>query len=79
MAHCLKQLPSDAIERIEVITSPSARYDSEGTAGILNIILRKGKATGFNGSINVTAGDPRNYQTSVNLNLRSEKINLFSN
>tara|TARA_R110001592_G_scaffold85143_2_gene251430 strand:+ start:191 stop:2602 length:2412 start_codon:yes stop_codon:yes gene_type:complete len=78
-ADALKQLPSDAIERIEVITSPSARYDSEGTAGILNIILRKGKATGFNGSINVTAGDPRNYQTSVNLNLRSEKINLFSN
>ena len=75
----LKQLPSDAIERVEVITSPSARYDSEGTAGILNIILRKGKATGFNGSVNVTIGDPKNYQTAVNLNLRSEKINLFSN
>tara|TARA_R110001606_G_scaffold399054_2_gene580245 strand:+ start:18784 stop:21195 length:2412 start_codon:yes stop_codon:yes gene_type:complete len=78
-ADALKQLPSDAIERIEVITSPSARYDSEGTAGILNIILRKGTATGFNGSVNVTAGDPRNYQGAVNLNLRSEKINLFSN
>jgi outer membrane receptor protein involved in Fe transport len=75
----LKQLPSDAIERVEVITSPSARYDSEGTAGILNIILRKGKASGFNGSINVTVGDPKNYQTAVNLNLRSEKINVFSN
>ncbi|QNM87047.1 TonB-dependent receptor [Polaribacter pectinis] len=75
----LRQLPSDAIERIEVITSPSARYDAEGTAGILNIILRKGKATGFNGSVNVTVGDPKNYQGAVNLNLRSEKINLFSN
>ena len=75
----LRQLPSDAIERVEVITSPSARYDSEGTAGILNIILRKGKATGFNGSVNVTVGDPKNLQTAVNLNLRSEKINLFSN
>ncbi|KGL63769.1 TonB-dependent receptor domain-containing protein [Polaribacter sp. Hel1_85] len=75
----LRQLPSDAIERVEVITSPSARYDSEGTAGILNIILRKGKATGFNGSVNVTVGDPKNYQTAVNLNLRSEKINIFSN
>ena len=78
-ADALKQLPSDAIERVEVITSPSARYDSEGTAGILNIILRKGKASGFNGSVNATIGDPKNYQTSVNLNLRSEKINLFTN
>ena len=78
-AEALKQLPSDAIERVEVITSPSARYDSEGTAGILNIILRKGKASGFNGSVSVTVGDPKNYQTAVNLNLRSEKINVFSN
>lgn len=78
-ADALRQLPSDAIERVEVITSPSARYDAEGTAGILNIILRKGKATGFNGSVNVTVGDPANYQGSVNLNMRSEKINIFSN
>jgi outer membrane receptor protein involved in Fe transport len=78
-ADALKQLPSDAIERVEVITSPSARYDSEGTAGILNIILRKGKASGFNGSVSVTVGDPKNYQTAVNLNLRTEKINVFSN
>ncbi|MEO9570180.1 MAG: TonB-dependent receptor [Polaribacter sp.] len=75
----LRQLPSDAIERVEVITSPSARYDSEGTAGILNIILRKGKATGFNGSVNVTVGDPKNYQGAVNLNLRTKKVNIFSN
>jgi len=78
-ADALRQLPSDAIERVEVITSPSARYDSEGTAGILNIILRKGKANGFNGSVNLTVGDPRNYQAGVNLNLRTNKINLFSN
>ncbi|WP_405605284.1 TonB-dependent receptor domain-containing protein [Polaribacter sp. Asnod1-A03] len=78
-ADALRQLPSDAIERVEVITSPSARYDSEGTAGILNIILRKGKANGFNGSVNATVGDPRNYQAGVNLNLRTNKINLFSN
>jgi len=78
-ADALKQLPSDAIERVEVITSPSARYDSEGTAGILNIILRKGKSSGLNGSVNVTVGDPKNYQGGVNLNLRTEKINVFTN
>ena len=77
--NALRQLPSDAIEKVEVITSPSARYDSEGTAGIINIILRKGKTSGFNGSANATLGDPKNYQTALNFNLRSNKINLFSN
>ena len=75
----LRQLPADAIERIEVITSPSARYDAEGTAGILNIILRKGKITGFNGSINPTIGDPSQYGISTNLNYRTKKYNLFTN
>jgi len=75
----LRQLPSDAIERVEVITSPSARYDAEGTAGILNIILRKGKVVGFNGSLNVTIGDPKQLQISPTLNYRTKKVNLFTN
>ena len=74
----LRQLPSDAIEKVEVITSPSARYDAEGTAGILNIILRKGKANGFNGSISASAGIPENYGLSANLNYRTNKINYFA-
>tara|TARA_B100000787_G_scaffold170262_1_gene165376 strand:- start:258 stop:2738 length:2481 start_codon:yes stop_codon:yes gene_type:complete len=75
----LRQLPADAIERVEVITSPSARYDAEGTAGILNIILRKGIATGLNGSINTTIGDPKQYRVASNINLRTKKINFFTN
>ncbi len=75
----LSQLPAEAIERVEVITSPSARYDAEGTAGILNIILRQKETLGFNGSLNLNAGNPDNYGLNTNLNLRKEKFNLFTN
>ncbi|WP_298262304.1 TonB-dependent receptor [uncultured Lutibacter sp.] len=74
----LRQLPADAIEKVEVITSPSARYEAEGTAGILNIVLRKGKAQGFNGSLTATAGIPDNFGGSVNLNYRTNKANYFT-
>ena len=75
----LRNLPAEAIEKVEVITSPSARYDAEGTAGILNIILRKGKITGFNGSVNLTVGNPDQIGIAPNLNYRTKKINLFTN
>ncbi|MCK5638240.1 MAG: TonB-dependent receptor [Flavobacteriaceae bacterium] len=75
----LRQFPADAIKKVEVITSPSARYESEGTAGILNIILRQGKMQGFNGSATVNAGIPENYGFSTNLNYRLKKINFFTN
>ncbi|NRR93084.1 TonB-dependent receptor [Winogradskyella undariae] len=78
-SNILSQLPAEAIERVEVITSPSARYDAEGTAGILNIILRQKETLGFNGSINLTAGNPDNLGVSATLNYRKEKYNLFSN
>ena len=74
----LQQLPADAIEKVEVITSPSARYDAEGTAGILNIVLKKEKTLGFNGSINSFVGDPLTAGTTVNGNLRNNTFNLFS-
>lgn len=74
----LGQLPADAIERVEVITSPSARYDAEGTAGILNIILRKEKTLGFNGSLTANIGSPESYGITANVNLRSDKFNIFN-
>ena len=75
----LSQLPAEAIERVEVITSPSARYDAEGTAGILNIILRQKETLGFNGSFNFTIGNPDNVGLNASINYRTEKYNLFSN
>ncbi|MFT5021677.1 MAG: outer membrane receptor protein involved in Fe transport [Colwellia sp.] len=74
----LQQLPADAIEKVEVITNPSARYDAEGTAGILNIILKQNKTLGLNGAINATVGTPKNNAGTVNLNLRRDKFNLFT-
>lgn len=74
----LRQLPADAIEKVEVITSPSARYDAEGTAGILNIVLKKEKTLGINGSINTSIGIPFRAQVTTNFNLRTEKFNIFN-
>ncbi len=75
----LQQLPAEAIEKVEVITNPSARYDAEGTAGILNIILKQSKTSGLNGSVNVFAGTPDNFGGALSLNLRREKFNIFTN
>jgi len=55
----LKQFPSESVEKVEVITSPSARYNAEGTAGIINIVLRKNKLAGLNGSASLNLGDPK--------------------
>tara|TARA_B100000886_G_scaffold284769_1_gene209150 strand:+ start:635 stop:3049 length:2415 start_codon:yes stop_codon:yes gene_type:complete len=74
----LRSLPSESIEKVEVVTSPSARYSAEGTAGILNIILKKQNLLGFNGNFNVNLGIPRNEGLNGTLNVRNEKVNLFS-
>ncbi|WP_276166570.1 outer membrane beta-barrel family protein [Zobellia alginiliquefaciens] len=74
----LQELPADAIEKVEVITSPSARYDAEGTAGILNIVLKREKTLGFNGSVNVNIGYPSQSSLSINANLRTDNFNIFN-
>jgi outer membrane receptor protein involved in Fe transport len=75
----LQQLPAEAIEKVEVITNPSARYDAEGTAGILNIVLKQSKTAGLNGSVSVYVGDPKSYGGNLSLNLRRDKFNIFTN
>jgi outer membrane receptor for ferrienterochelin and colicins len=78
MAEALRQIPADAIDKVEVITNPSARYDAEGGAGILNIILKKGKNQGFNGVLIASTGIPETYGLSANLNYKTEKLNYFT-
>ncbi len=75
----LKMLPADAVDKIEVITNPSARYDAEGGAGILNIVLKKGKTKGFSGTFITNTGYPDNHGISGTLNYKTQKINLFTN
>ncbi|MBT8296969.1 MAG: TonB-dependent receptor, partial [Maribacter sp.] len=75
----LQQLPAEAIEKVEVITNPSARYDAEGTAGILNIVLKQSKTAGLNGSTLLNVGYPKSYGGNLSLNLRREKFNIFTN
>ena len=74
----LRQLPAESIERVEVITSPSARYDAEGTAGILNIILRRSKLQGLNGAITLNTGFPLQAGISGNINYRTGDLNFFN-
>ena len=67
------------IERVEVITNPSARYEAEGMTGIINIVLKKDQQKGVNGSFELTGGYPANYSAGTNMNFRRDKINYFIN
>ncbi len=75
----LKQLQASMIESVEVITNPSARYEAEGQAGIINIILKKDNKQGLNGSFELTSGIPTNYGAAANINYRKKKLNFFVN
>jgi len=73
----LRTLQADMIERVEVITNPSVRYDAEGSAGIINIILKKDKRQGFNGAVNLSTGYPWQYGASLSANYRLRRWNFF--
>jgi outer membrane receptor protein involved in Fe transport len=75
----LLRMQGDIIASVEVITNPSARYEAEGEAGIINIILKKNQERGVNGSFAARVGYPANYGGSYSLNYRREDLNFFSN
>lgn len=74
----LEQIPASSIDRVEVITNPSAKYDPDGMAGILNIILKKNKLQGFHGQVQATPGTGGNHNASTSLNYKGEKVSFFS-
>jgi outer membrane receptor protein involved in Fe transport len=78
-SNSLRQIPADLIERIEVITNPSSRYEAEGMAGIINIVLKKQKRSGFNGSFNGSVGLPSSGGAGASINYRKNKLNWFAN
>jgi outer membrane receptor protein involved in Fe transport len=77
-SEALQQIPASTIERIEIITNPSARYDPDGTAGIINVILKEQKRQGVNGIIDASYGRFNQYSADALLNYRINKVNLFA-
>src|SRR5690554_2662891 len=76
--NALGTITADMIESVEVITNASAKYEASGTAGILNIILKKEEKKGWNGSVTANTGYPDNHSIGLSLNRRTEKFNLFT-
>lgn len=72
----LEQIPSDQIDRVEVITNPSAKYDASTSGGILNIILKKNTKPGYNGLVTLGAGYPNRYNGMLNLNIKEGRSNF---
>jgi outer membrane receptor protein involved in Fe transport len=75
----LDEIPASLVDRVEIVTNPSARYDPEGMAGIINIVLKKKRSPGYNGMVLINAGTGDKYNGSINLNYRHNKINFFTN
>jgi ferric enterobactin receptor len=78
IAQVLQSIPASAIDRVEIITNPSAKYDAEGLA-LINIILKKNNLSGSNGSVALTAGTRDNYNAATSLSYQIHGINLYGN
>jgi len=74
----LGTITAEMIDKIEVITNPSAKYDAEGTSGIINIVIKKEERKGINGSATINVGTPHNHSFGLSLNKRTEKFNFFT-
>lgn len=74
----LDQIPAENIEKVELITNPSAKYDAASSGGILNIVLKKNKRVGLNGIATASVGTPKILNGNLNLNLREGKFNVFT-
>ncbi|MDO7886523.1 TonB-dependent receptor domain-containing protein [Hymenobacter cheonanensis] len=77
LAEALKSIPAEQIKSVEIITTPSAKYDGEGTAGIINIVLKKGVDQGLNGRVGLASGN-RNTNFNSALNFKKGKIGFTS-
>ena len=77
-AEVLQQFPANSIERIEVITNPSAKYKPDGTSGIINIVLKKNIKAGWNGTATFNIGNRSRYNGNFSLNYKPGKLNLFA-
>jgi outer membrane receptor protein involved in Fe transport len=76
-AAVLQQMPASSIEKIEIITNPSAKYKPDGTSGIINIVMKKDKSLGLNGLVSVNAGNDNRYNGNFSINYNPGKINVF--
>jgi outer membrane receptor protein involved in Fe transport len=76
--NALGSITADMIESVEVITNPSAKYEAEGTSGIINIILKKEEKKGLNGSISANTGIPANHSLGGSMNYRTDNFNFFT-
>ena len=81
LANFLKNTPSAQLDQIEIMSQPSAKYDATGNSGVINIITKKNKANGFNGTLTTTAIFAKYFKNtnSLNLNWRKGKANFFGN
>jgi outer membrane receptor protein involved in Fe transport len=77
-SEALKQIPSSAIKQIEVITNPSAKYEADGQAGIINVIMKKEMLQGLNGNMSLGLGTADKANGNATINYRKNKVNLFA-